>query len=214
MAHTLKVLAILHSLKEEYSQAQPLQEEALQIYRQLAILSPQLFLTKVLMVLNNIVAMSLATNELNRTHSLHEESLHIRKQLESTDIDPLIFLPDLGTSLNNLAVLYLASNEFSQAQTLYEEALQIRRKLAEIKPQIYLSYLMATAMNLAIFYKEYNENKQISLFYCKEVLRAALLFVVLPPDIESYTRSTLQIVYDWGVNAEGFLQEVITEQGS
>ena len=107
----------------QYSQAQPLYEESLQIRRQLAQQNPQTYLPDVAMTLNNLASLYSAKNEFSQAQPLYEDALQIYRQLAQQN--PQTYLPDVANTLNNLAILYKARNEFNQAQPLYEEALQI-----------------------------------------------------------------------------------------
>ncbi|MBP6812036.1 MAG: tetratricopeptide repeat protein [Saprospiraceae bacterium] len=139
----------------QYSQAQPLYEEALQIYRQLAQQNPQTYLPDVAMTLNNLANLYSDRNEFSQAQPLYEEALQIYRQLAQQN--PQTYLPDVAMTLNNLAILYKARNEFSQAQPLYEEALQIYRQLAQQNPQ---TYLPDVAMTLLVYGDYYRDTEQ------------------------------------------------------
>jgi len=120
----------------QYIKAQPLYEEALQIYRKLAEENPRTYLPYVATTLNNLANLQKAKNEFGDALEKYEEALQIYRKL--AEENPRTYLPDVAMTLNNLANLQKAKNEFGDALEKYEEALQIYRKLAEENPRTYL----------------------------------------------------------------------------
>jgi hypothetical protein len=151
------VFEFAHFLQEhnQYNQAQPLYEEALQIYRSLAQENPAAYLPDVAMTLNNLANLQKDKNEFGSAQEKYEEALQIYRALAQEN--PAAYLPDVAMTLNNLANLQKAKNEFGSAQEKYEEALQIRRSLAQENPAAYLPDVATTLNNLAILHSDKNE---------------------------------------------------------
>ena len=151
------VFAFAHFLQEHnvLMQAQPLYEEALQMYKALAEENPRTYLPDVAMTLNNLANLQKAKNEFGEALAKYEEALQIRRAL--AEENPRTYLPDVAMTLNNLANLHSAKNEFGEAQAKYEEALQIRRALAEENPRTYLPNVATTLNNLAVLHSDKNE---------------------------------------------------------
>ncbi len=134
----------------KFNQAQPLYEEALQIYRELARENPQTYLPDVAMTLNNLAVLHTNKNELNEAFEKHQEALQIRRELAKEN--PATYLPDVAMTLNNLAVLHKINNEFGDAIEKHQEALQIRRALAKENSVKYLPDVAVSLNNLANIY--------------------------------------------------------------
>ena len=122
--------------------------KALQIYRDLAEESPQVFLPDMAGTLNNLGLLQQANNEFPQALESYKEALKIRRKL--AEKSPQVFLPDVATTLNNLGNLQKDNNENSRALESYKEALKIRRKLAEESPQVFLPDVAGTLNNLGI----------------------------------------------------------------
>ena len=137
------------------TEATPLYEEALVIYRQLAEVNPQTYLPDVATTLNNLGILQKDKNEFAKAEKSYEEALAIRRQL--AEVNPQTYLPDVAMTLNNLANLQRDKNEFAKAEKSYEEALTNYRQLAEVNPQTYLPYVAGTLNNLAVLQSAKNE---------------------------------------------------------
>jgi len=124
------------------SEALPLFEEALSIYREsLPSNHPDIASS-----LNNLAVLYQAQNLLSEAQPLFEEALSIRR-----DVLPARH-PDIAQSLNNLAALYQAQGLYDMAQPLYEEALAIHREsLPSNHPDI-----ASSLNNLADLYQAQN----------------------------------------------------------
>ena len=117
----------------------------------------------------------------------------------------------MAATLNNLAALHSNKSERDQAKSEYEEALKIRRSLAEVNPDIYLPDMAATLVNMGIFYFDIIPDKEKSIFYCKEALRAALPFLLYLPAVQNYARGAKGVIEKWGEDAMAILQEIIED---
>ncbi len=146
----------------QFKEALPLYEEALEIRRQLAVSNPQLHLSGVADSLSNLANLHRDLNEYETALGEYEEALEIRRQLAAND--PQSYLPDVADSLSNLANLHRESNEYEIALGEYEEALEIseqllglRKQLAASNPQSYLPDVADSLSNLANLHRESNE---------------------------------------------------------
>ncbi|MBE0637319.1 MAG: tetratricopeptide repeat protein [Bacteroidales bacterium] len=139
----------------KFNKAQPLYEEALQIYRAFAIEKPETYLPDLAMTLNNLANLQQAKNEFGDAMEKYQEALKIRRALAT--VNPGTYLPYVATTLNNLAALNYVRNEFSDSMEKYHEALQIYRGIADECPELYLNDVAMTLNNLANLQKAKNE---------------------------------------------------------
>ncbi len=209
VAMTLNNLAVLHSDKNEFPQAEEAYSEALNIYRSLAEVNPQIYLPDVAMTLNNLGILHSDKNEFPQAEEAYREALNIRRAL--AEVNPQTYLPNVAMTLNNLGILHRVKNEFPQAEEAYREALNSYRALAEVNPQTYLPDVAMTATNISIFYLQSVPNKDQSLAFAKDALKAALPFVEILPVAQQIASTILQIVQDWGLDPETFKAECIKE---
>jgi tetratricopeptide (TPR) repeat protein len=97
-------LANLNKARKEFSQAQPLYEEALQIYRQMAQQSPETYLLDVAMTLNNLGLLYKTQKEFSQARSLYEEALQIYRQMAQQN--PKVHNLDVAMTSINIGLLY------------------------------------------------------------------------------------------------------------
>lgn len=154
--------------QNQFTKAQPLYEEALEIIRTFAKENPRTYLPDLATTLNNLANLHSAKYEFAEALEKYEEALAIRRALAKEN--PRTYLPDVATALNNLANLQKQKNEFAAALEKYEEALQIYRELAKENPRTYLSYVAITINNLGELYRTNNDFKQ-----AEPILKEALL---------------------------------------
>jgi len=207
VATSLNNLANLHSNKNEFDKADAEYEEALNIRREFAQANPQIYLPEVAGTLNNLANLHSNKNEIDRATVEYEEALHIFRELAKAN--PQIYLPVVSGILNNLANLHSNKNEFDKAAAEYEEALKIRSELAQANPQTYLPYVATTALNLSIFYLQSRPNKELSLQYAAETLRAAIPSFKDLPLSNQLVEKSLEIVENWQIDSSSFLEEII-----
>lgn len=206
VARTLNNLGELHRVKNEFTQAQPFYEEALQIRREFTNVNPHAYRPHLAESLNGMALLHDAKNEYEFAQPLYEEALQIYRQL--ADINPETYQADVAGLLNNLALLKAAKSEFKSAEPLYEEAIQILRELADDKPKTYLPNVAMTAANLSNLYLEGIPDKEKSLNYCREAL---ICSYSLNEDVsiakESYSFA-LKVAEDWGEDPELLIDEI------
>lgn len=150
IADGLSNLAALYLFQGQYSEAEPLFMEALQIRKQLYGNNH----TNVAESLNNLAYLYQSQGRYSDAEPLYLEALRIRMKLN----DHL----NVANSLNNLAYLYQSQGRYSKAEPLHLEALTIReRLLGHEHPDVYTSL-----NNLAALYKSqgrYNEAEPLHL---------------------------------------------------
>jgi tetratricopeptide (TPR) repeat protein len=162
-AATLNNLGNLQRDQNGYSVAQESYKEALTIWRELARVNPQTYLSDVATTLNNLGNLQRDQNEYSAAQSSYEEALTIYR--EFVRVDPQTWLPDIAMTLNNLGILQWNKNEYLAAQANYEESLTLRRELARVNPQTYLPDVASTLNNLAILQRDQNEYPAAQLSY-------------------------------------------------
>ena len=123
----------------QFNQAEPLYQEALDHYRTLADTNPQSYLPDVAMTLNNLANLQRAKNEYGKAEKNYIEALDHYQTL--ADTNPQTYLPDVAITLNNLGILQSDKNEYGKAEKNFQEVLDIRRTLADTNPQTYLPYV-------------------------------------------------------------------------
>ena len=210
VATTLNNLAILHHAKNELEQADGEYGEALEIYRSLAKSNPLAFLPYVAAILNNLAVLHRDKNELEQPEGEYGEALEIRRSLAKSN--PSAFLPDVAMTLNNLANLHRAKNESEQAEEEYGEALEIYRSIVKSNPSAFLPYVANTASNLAVFYQDYQPDREQSLAFVKDALKAASPFDSNLKFAQDSIKRAKRVIERWGLDVEEFLKEIDSEE--
>jgi CHAT domain-containing protein len=141
LANSLNTLATLYKSQGKWTEAEPLQDEALAIRRILFGDRPNNDLAT---SLNNLALFYKWQGKWTEAELLYGEALAIRRHLFGGKPNK-----DLAFSLNNLAVLYKDRGKWAEAERLYGEALAIRRHLFGRRPN---NDLAMSLNNVAMFY--------------------------------------------------------------
>ena len=131
---TENVFAYAYFLNEhkQFSQVQPLYEEVLEMYRQLAEVNPQAYLPNVATTLNNLAALYYTRDEFSLAQPAYEEALQMYRQL--AEVNPQAYLPNVATTLWVYGDFFKATENYAQALQLYQESLGIFTRFAEKEP--------------------------------------------------------------------------------
>jgi len=156
-ANLIAEAASFMQLQNQFAKAGKYLEKTLQIYRQLAVGTPESYLPNLAATLNDLGLLLFANNEMIESKKNHEEALRIFTQL-SID-NPLVYLPYVALTFSNLGNWFYINNDSNNAEQCYEKALQIQRKFAEINPDIYLANVAMVLNNLGALL--YSNNKII-----------------------------------------------------
>ncbi len=108
-ARTAEVLHEYARFLDEHNafrRAEPLYQEALQLYRSLAAANPEAFFPAVATTLNNLGELHRVTNAFGPALAAYEEALQLYRSLAAAN--PEAFLPHVAATLNNLAILHPA----------------------------------------------------------------------------------------------------------
>ena len=97
-----------------FNSAEPLYQEALKYYRQLAEKNKEAFLPKVATTLNNLAILHQDTNKHQEAEKEYQEALKYYRQLAEKNKEA--FLPYVATTLNNLAALHQDTNKHQEAE--------------------------------------------------------------------------------------------------
>jgi len=151
LAYELKFL-------NHFNSAEPLYQEALDIYRKLAEKYIEPHLPDVAGILNNLAILHYDTNHHEEAEEEYQEALNIRRKL--AEKNPDAFMPDVAMTLNNLANLHDKTNHHEEAEKEFQEALDIHRKLAEKNPDAFMPYVATTLNNLAVLHKNTNHYEE------------------------------------------------------
>lgn len=125
-------------------------EKALNIYRRLTVVNPQVYEPAVAMTLNNLAYLYKDTQRFGESEVMYKEALETFRRL-SID-NPQTYESDLAVTLNNLAILYASTQRFGESEAMYKGALEIFRRLANTNQQAYEPNVAATLHNLANLY--------------------------------------------------------------
>ena len=147
----LNNLARLYTLTGEYTRAEPLFKEAIEIsVKTVGREHPNYTLC-----LSNMALLYGSTGDYARAKSLFQEALEIRKKTVGDAH------PDYATSLNNLGMLYHDMGEYTRAQPLLQQALEIRKKTVGEEHPDYAESLN----NLALLYESLADYPRAELLY-------------------------------------------------
>ena len=111
-------------------QAEPLYQEVLETYRNLAQDNPRTFLPYVATTLNNLANLHSDKNDYESAEGEYREALEIRRNLAQEN--PRTFLPDLAMTLVNLSIFYLqAIPNREKSLALATETIQIAEQFPQ-----------------------------------------------------------------------------------
>ncbi|MDJ0706047.1 MAG: tetratricopeptide repeat protein [Leptolyngbyaceae cyanobacterium MO_188.B28] len=114
-----------------FDQANPLYEEALQTYRELAQENPRAYLPYVAMTLNNLALLQSDQNDYGPAQGNYEEALQTYRELAQEN--PRAYLPYVAMTLNNLAIFYLqAMPNKEKSVGMATEALEILQAFQQV----------------------------------------------------------------------------------
>lgn len=136
-----------------------LYEEALSIYKVLAMQNPEVYESEVAVTL---FCLACFYHDYYRYDSIHED-LAERKYTEALTIfrhlaanSPKVYEFSMASTLNNLANVHKDTNQLDLAEKEHSEALAIYRRLAANNPEAYESEMANTLHNLAILHSNTN----------------------------------------------------------
>ncbi|MFM9949981.1 MAG: tetratricopeptide repeat protein [Saprospiraceae bacterium] len=210
VAMALNNIGVLHIAKNEFDLAERAYRESLDIYRKLARSNPQAFLPYVAGTLNNLAAWHKSKNEFDLAENAFLEALDIQRKLAQSN--PQNFMHSVAMTLNNIGNLHSSNNKIEEARNEYSESLDIYRELAKSNPAPFLPNVALLATNFSLFYQKRMPNKERSLAYAKEALRAAQPFISFFPDTKKHADRALKVITDWGEDPDTFLQELAQEK--
>jgi tetratricopeptide (TPR) repeat protein len=188
-ANILTHSGILQYTKHEYEQAISSYEDALKIWRTLAIENPQAYLPDVATTLNNLGTLQRDMSEFRQALASYEEALEIRRGLAANDRQT--YLSDVATTLNNLGVLQRTMHAYPEAVSIYEEALAIWRTLAVDNLWDYQPYVAVTLNNLGVLLSAMHDHIQAAAFYEEALEIRRALAVDNPQTYLTYVATTL-----------------------
>src|SRR5882672_8500232 len=128
VAWTLNNLGILNADENRKDEARKAYEEALAVYRALAVQNPDVYRPYLAGTLNNLGNLNADENRKAEARKAYEEALAVYRALAVQNPD--VYRPDLAWTLHNLGALNADENRKAEARKIYEEALAIRRALA------------------------------------------------------------------------------------
>jgi tetratricopeptide (TPR) repeat protein len=150
VASTLNNLGALYGDLQRLPEAERAFEEALKIYRTMAVASPAVYLPDVALALNNLGSLYNNTRRQQQAEMAYDEALKTYRMLARTD--PGANLPYVASTLNNFGSLYKNTQRLPEAEKAYDEALKIYRQMAETDPNANLPDVASMLNNLGALY--------------------------------------------------------------
>ncbi|HZK60521.1 MAG TPA: tetratricopeptide repeat protein, partial [Anaerovoracaceae bacterium] len=187
-------LGILYRNLQRFEEAEKEYDEALEIYKKLAVKSPDACLPDVAMTQNNLANLYSDLKRFEEAEKAYNEALEIYKKLAVKSPDA--YLPDMAMTQNNLAVLFRNLQRFEEAEKAYNEALEIRKKLVVKSPDAYLPDVAMTQNNLANLYRDLKRFEEAEKAY-NEALEIYKKLAAKSPD--AYLPVLLQIQVNIGI---------------
>lgn len=160
VADSLDTLAILHSERGNYNQAESLFQRALAIYDKLE--NRRENLPVVARILNNLAGLYQNQGNYNQAEPLLKRALTIFEKLKGQEDT------ETRNVLSNLATLYLEQGKYSQAEPLLKRDLAIREK----GPKLYTLDIANSLNNLGSLYRRQGKYSQ-----AEPLLKRALVLV-------------------------------------
>ena len=149
MADLLREYADFLNNNKQYHLVGTLYDEALSIYRDLAVQNPEAFDSNVARTLNNLANLHSEIRRFDTAEREYSEALEIYRRMAEKS---LAYEGSVAGMLNNLANLHSEIRRFDTAEREYSEALEIYRRMAE-KSLAYEGSVAGMLNNLAILHK-------------------------------------------------------------
>ena len=151
VATSLNNLAVLYESQGRYQEAEPLYQQALQLYKRLLGEEHPSVGTS----LNNLAGLYYIQDRYQEAEPLYQQALQLMKQVLGEEH------PHVATSLNNLAVLYYIQDRYQEAEPLYQQAYELyKRLLGEEHP-----YVAESLNNLALLYSRQGKYQEAEPLY-------------------------------------------------
>ncbi|MBD2526353.1 tetratricopeptide repeat protein [Nostoc sp. FACHB-133] len=119
LANSLNNLAGIYRATGQYSEAEPLYKQALELRKRLLGENHPSFATS----LNNLAGLYKSTGQYAKAELLYQQALELRKRLWGENH------ADVAVSLNNLALLYDEQGRYDEAEPLYLQSLELEKRL-------------------------------------------------------------------------------------
>lgn len=146
-ANLSNLLGVLYKASGLFSQAEKAYNDALEAFRHLACLNPNVYNFDVSITLNNLATLYLSSGQVPKADKVYNDALKLLRELAYKNPDA--YGKYLTATLNNLANLYINNNNRLVAEKLCNEALAICRKLVTKNPDVYNFEIATTLNNLA-----------------------------------------------------------------
>lgn len=150
LAMTLDNIALMYQEQGRLAEAENMLNEALDIYKRLAVDHHDTYDLKIASVLNK---MALLNPSIDKSEHLFAEALEIYGNYMQDDAAQ--YAPYVAQVLNNLGTLYDDNRYAESSEQMYNNALDIYRRLAEHEPEAYKADVASTLNNLSTLYHRY-----------------------------------------------------------
>ena len=135
---------------QRYEDSEKMYLSAMEIYRRLAAVNPQVYEPYLAMTQNNLGLLYSDIRRYEDSEKMYLSAMEIRRRLAAAN--PQSYEPYLATTQNNLGNLYSDTQRYEDSEEMYLSAMEIRRRLAAVNPQVYEPYLVRACNNLSFLF--------------------------------------------------------------
>jgi tetratricopeptide (TPR) repeat protein len=140
----------------------------------------------------------------------YQECLHFREQLWQEAPEDASRQADLASVLIECAACIRSGESISVAESYFQEGIQRFLALANSDPDQYLFSFGRACLRFGLFYQSVDENQNLSVHYAEQAI-IAFLQLELDDDIRYFVHLSLQLLRDWGIDDQAFLQRIINQ---
>jgi tetratricopeptide (TPR) repeat protein len=170
--------------KQQFVDAEAFYTKALIIWRNLAIIEPQIYEIDVVLTLSNLSFIQIELGKFVDAETSCSEALSIIRKLAKAQ--PQIYDPDVAIILSKLGLAQNHLRKLAEAEESYHEALKIQRKLATTHPEIYEIDLAESLNNLATTQSELGKFADAEASYMEALTIRRKLVATQPKIYEPY----------------------------
>ena len=123
---------------------------AMEIYRRLASVNPQVYEPDLAMTQNNLGCLYYNIRRYEDSEKMYLSVMEIYRRLAAAN--PQVYEPDLATTQYNLGCLYYNIQRYEDSEEMYLSALEVYQRLTAVNPQVYEPYLVRACNNLSFLF--------------------------------------------------------------
>ncbi|KAF8341374.1 uncharacterized protein EI90DRAFT_1728365 [Cantharellus anzutake] len=145
LARSLNTLYLAIFKLGRHSEALPVVEESVKLYRRLVAVRPASYTPDLAASLNNLYNALSNLGRHSEALGFIKESIKLRRRLVA--VHPELFTPDLALSLNNLYNALSDLGQHSKALPFIEESVKLYRQLVAVDPESYTAHFASSLNN-------------------------------------------------------------------